>query len=126
MLSNLMSICSSSLHLHTQVSTVYNKAIATSNTDIIVNSVVVLFVMELDEWNFATIETCNEKWIPQVSDSEANSEADAGKGGAIEETRNDIELQRAQIADQQEELARQNDEIAVLHQTVQKLQESFT
>eukprot|EP00985_Skeletonema_marinoi_P001133 scaffold459_cov78-Skeletonema_marinoi.AAC.3 len=33
------------------VSTVYNKAIATSNTEIIVNSVIVLFVMEFDEAN---------------------------------------------------------------------------
>ena len=36
-----------------QVSTVYNQAIATSNTDVIANSVIVVFVMDLDEWIFA-------------------------------------------------------------------------
>eukprot|EP00984_Skeletonema_dohrnii_P008777 scaffold3271_cov82-Skeletonema_dohrnii-CCMP3373.AAC.3 len=51
------------------VSTVYNSAIATSNTDIIVNSVIVLFVMEMDEWIFSTLEAINEKWTKHAAES---------------------------------------------------------
>ena len=98
-----------------QVSTVYNKAIATSNTDIIVNSVVVLFVMEVDEWIFAGLEAWNEKWTAHSSDSESSSDK---KGDEVAEMKDEIACQKAQII-------RQNDEIAMLRETVQKMQESL-
>ncbi|KAK1733567.1 hypothetical protein QTG54_015740 [Skeletonema marinoi] len=64
------------------VSTVYNKAIATSNTEIIVNSVIVLFVMEFDEWNFSIMGAINEKWTNHEAESEdASSDAKAGGRG---------------------------------------------
>ncbi len=126
-----------------QVSTVYNKAIATGNTDIIVNSVIVLFVMDLDEWIFASLKAWNKKWTAHSSDSDSSSEeeesssgseaeAEAEKGGAIEEMKEEISLQKGQLESQQEELmrqkdqlARQNDEIAMLRETFQKMQDSF-
>ena len=122
-----------------QVSTVYNKAIATGNTDIIVNSVIVLFVMDLDEWIFASLKACSRKWTAHSSDSDSRSEeesssgseAEAKKGGAIEEMKEEAVLQKAQIESQQEELmrqkdqlARQNGEIAMLRETFQNLLES--
>ena len=44
-------------------STIYNKAIATSNTDIIVNAVIILFITDIDEFSFVIIEAINQKWV---------------------------------------------------------------
>jgi len=115
------------------VSTVYNSAIATSNTDIIVNSVIVLFVMEMDEWIFSTLEAINEKWTKHAESGDTSSDdTDAEKGSTIDEMKDEIELQKAQIAEQQEELdlqkgkmARQSDEIALLREAVQQIQDSI-
>eukprot|EP00985_Skeletonema_marinoi_P013753 scaffold6860_cov66-Skeletonema_marinoi.AAC.2 len=118
------------------VSTVYNSAIATSNTDIIVNSVIVLFIMEMDEWIFSTLEAINEKWTEHAAESgdksESSDDTTAEKGSTLDEMKNEVELQKAQIAEQQVELdlqkekvARQSDEIALLRETVQKIQDSI-
>ncbi len=120
--------CSSLLHLiepfvplslHPQVSTVYNEAIATSNTELIANSVIVLFVMELDEWIFKDLEAINKKWTAHAED------------GTIDEM-------KKQIANQQEELSklresqvkggqiasRQEEELRRLRELVEKILES--
>ena len=113
----------------TQVSIIYNKAIATSNTDIIVNSVIVLFVMDLDEWIFNLLEACNKNWTAHASGVEAEKE------GAVKEMKEEMALQKTQIADQQEELEmlrsqqeksalEMEEKIAMLRETVEKLLES--
>ncbi len=109
----------------------YNSAIATSDTNIIVNSVVVLFIMEIDEYIFAALEAINEKWTKHASDSESSSDTEE-KEGAIEELKEEVAVQKAQIASQQEELmrqkdqmARQNSEITMLREAVQKMQDSL-
>ncbi len=106
----------------------YNKTIAINSTDVIVNSVIVLFIMDLDEWIFAALKAWNEKWTAHASDSESSSDSEAEKAGAIEEMKGEIALQKSQIADQQEELmlqrdqvTKQNNEIAMLRETLQKL-----
>ena len=113
-------------------------AIATGNTEIIANSVIVLFVMDLDEYIFASLKAWNKKWTAHACDSESSS---AEKEGAIEEMKEEIAVQKVQIASQQEELdtlrsqqekaalkmdemIRQTNEIAMLRETVQKLLES--
>ena len=48
-------------------------AIATSNTEIILNAVVVLFVMEMDEYIFAALAKINKKWTAHAADSEDSS-----------------------------------------------------
>ena len=104
-----------------QVAIVYNKAIATSNTDIIVNSVEILFIMDLDEWLFAGLEAWNENWTKHASDSEGASsdvDAEAEKGGEITELKNEVALQKDQMT-------RQNEEIAMLRETMQKMQASI-
>ena len=117
----------------------YNSVIATSNTDIIVNSVVVLFVMEIDEYIFAGLEAWNENWTAHTAESVSSSGKEAEKGEEVAEMKDEISLQKAQIADQQgelklqndqlakqnDEIARQNVEIAMLREAVQKMQESF-
>ena len=86
---------------HPQVSAVYNRAIATTDTEMIANSVIVLFVMELDEWIFSDLEAINEKW---TSRDDAWSYTEAGNGITEIEMKEEIELHKAQIAAQKEEL----------------------
>ena len=130
----MLNSSSSQLELYphlVQVSTIYNKVIATSNTEIIANAVIVLFVMDLDEWIFASLKACGRKWAAHLSDSDSSSGSEAEAGGAIEEMKEEAARQKAQIASQQEELmrqkdqlARQNGEIAMLRETFQNLLES--
>merc|ERR1712194_720245 len=47
-------------------STVYNQAIATSNTDLIANAVIILFIADIDEMTYAFLTTI----IPCLADSE--------------------------------------------------------
>ncbi len=85
----------------------YNKAIATSNTEIIVNSVIVLFVMDLDERIFATLEALNDDWTSHASSKSASTlalEAENREARMIEEMKLKLALQKAQIADQQENI----------------------
>ncbi len=128
-----------------QVSTVYNSVIATSNTAMIVNSVVVLFVMEIDEYIFAALNAINNNWTEHADDSEEVSkvkeELDRQRA-QIESQQKEIDKQHAQIVSQQDELgilrsqqeelklqrdqvARQNDEIAMLSGIVQQMQDSL-
>jgi len=45
------------------VTSIYNKAIATSNTSIIENAVIVLFVTDLDEMLFRVLMSINPRWV---------------------------------------------------------------
>eukprot|EP00984_Skeletonema_dohrnii_P023742 scaffold12825_cov68-Skeletonema_dohrnii-CCMP3373.AAC.3 len=136
-----LSLCSITIFAF-YISTVYNKAIATSNTEIIVNSVIILFVMELDEWIFSALEASNKKWTEHAADSESCSDTEAEKGDEIEEMKDEIASQKAQIASQQEELeilrsqqeelmllqdqvTRQNDEVNMLREAMKNIQESL-
>eukprot|EP00984_Skeletonema_dohrnii_P032138 scaffold25631_cov79-Skeletonema_dohrnii-CCMP3373.AAC.2 len=108
------------------VSTVYNNAIATSNTDIIVNSVIVLFIMEIDEYIFAALEASNKKWTAHVAESE-----DSSLVTEVSEMKVEFELQRAQIESQQEQIDNQQEqingqqeELKMLREMVEKIQES--
>lgn len=47
-------------------STIYNKAIATSNTEIIYNSVIILFVTEMDEKYLEVLVAINSDWVDQI------------------------------------------------------------
>jgi len=48
-------------------STVYNQAIATSNTDLISNAVIILFITDIDEMAYALQATINPKEDSEVS-----------------------------------------------------------
>jgi len=47
----------------------YNLAIATKDTDLIVNAVILLFVNELDERVFQLVEACHLEWASEVDES---------------------------------------------------------
>jgi molecular chaperone GrpE (heat shock protein) len=67
----------------------------------IANSVIVLFVMEMDEWIFSDLEAINEKW---TSRNDSSSDIETGNGSTVNELNEEIALHKAQIAAQQEEL----------------------
>jgi len=48
------------------VSFYYNLAIATSNREIIENSVIILFVLEVDEYTYDILETINKSWVVRL------------------------------------------------------------
>lgn len=56
------------------VSAIYNHAIATTNTEIIINSVAILFIMEIDECFFALLEGINVGWVDEVTQRDAEEE----------------------------------------------------
>lgn len=68
------------------------------------NSVVILFIMEIDERIFSALGTINERWITNdvVEREKNNAEKETAKGDSVQEMK---------------------DEIAMLREAVQKLQE---
>jgi len=118
-----------------QVSTVYNSAIATSNTAIIANSVIVLFIMEIDEYIFSAVDAINEKWTEHAADKEVSKmkKEIAMQRAQIEladkevsKMKDEIARQRAQIESQQEEIDNQRKDLRMLREAVEKIQESQT
>jgi len=49
------------------VSAIYNKATATSNIELIVNSVIILFVITVDEYIYAILETMSPRGVKNMS-----------------------------------------------------------
>ncbi|KAL7554398.1 hypothetical protein ACHAWF_017845, partial [Thalassiosira exigua] len=49
------------------VSTIYNGAIATSNTEIVMNSVVILFIDDMDEMLLEIMMVLNPRWVDMMS-----------------------------------------------------------
>ena len=133
MLSNLISCRSDNLlslilPFFLQVTVIYNKALATKNTEIIVNSVIILFVMEIDEAIFSAVVAINEKWAKHAAESEelastsessgsggrAQAQAQALKDNEVVEMKDEIALQRTQITTQREQIETQTAEIEIL------------
>jgi hypothetical protein len=52
-------------------SAVYNIAIARSNTDIVVNSVIILFIIDIDEQFYRVIFTVTPKWLEKLKEEQA-------------------------------------------------------
>eukprot|EP00957_Ditylum_brightwellii_P204495 15339535-Ditylum_brightwellii.AAC.1 len=86
----------SALALYTSV--VYNTAISRSNLELIFNTVILLFVNELDEKMYSCLETVSPKWLKITSQeikTAFSNNNDSGKntgGGDIEEAT--LELRR--------------------------------
>ena len=68
-------------------SAIYNKAIATSNTEIIMNSVVILFINGVDELIYDTLIVINSRWVGGMS-----CEKDDGKDRVGELLKENSEL----------------------------------
>ena len=98
----------------------YNSVIATSNTAIVVNSVIVLFVMEIDECIFAAFNAINDKWTEHAAESEEISKMKK----ELERQRALIASQQEQIASQQEQIDEQRNDLRMLRETVEKMHEA--
>merc|ERR1712157_431844 len=57
------------------VSAIYNEAIATSNSELISNAVIILFITDLDEMIFDIVVTINPNWIKEEEGGDGNNEA---------------------------------------------------
>merc|ERR1712127_586813 len=62
------------------VSVIYNRAIATSNTEIIINSVIILFITQLDEYFYGILMEANETWVEEVQLQQQGERSVAEKG----------------------------------------------
>ena len=104
-----------------QVSIIYNKALATSNSDIVVNSVVILFIMEIDEKIFGLLAAINEKWTTHAAESKdlitAAPAAINDEGNSVDEMKDELEIQK-------EEMEAQRIEIRMLREAVLDIQEA--
>lgn len=99
------------------VSTVYNQIVSKNNADLIVNSVIILFVMEIDERVFSALAALNGKWTASHVDY-----SDSSSASEIEEMKEKIESQekelgilhsqQKEITLRMEEMKKQTDEIA--------------
>ena len=55
------------------VSALYNDAIATSNSELIFNGVIILFITDLDEMVYDILLTINTRWAPEEDEGEEDT-----------------------------------------------------
>ena len=53
------------LTLYTSI--MYNMVIATSDTELVINAVVILFIMDLDEYFYSVLEANGSKWLDDIN-----------------------------------------------------------
>ena len=121
-------LCSTTLHLinhpslsfHLKVSTIYNWAISTSNSEIFVNAVIILFIMELDEGVFSALEACNPRWTERAAesgeDASTRSTADLEQEIVLlnESFRNEIGKMEEEVMLQKKQMQEMEKQIAIL------------
>lgn len=93
-------------------SAIYNKAIATSNTEIIANSVIIIFVTDIDELVYDILTVIDQRWVESLS----HQQQDETQGTGNE--RND-ELHRSAKSD-----GSLKDEVQDLREEVESLCEA--
>mmetsp|Transcript_32680 Transcript_32680/g.74122 ORF Transcript_32680/g.74122 Transcript_32680/m.74122 type:complete len:250 (+) Transcript_32680:3-752(+) len=72
------------------VSAIYNKTIATSNTDLIINSVAILFIMEIDERVYELIENTN---FVKMRIRKGIDDIDSNKSGDTDNKQDDSDME---------------------------------
>jgi len=107
------------------VSTIYNAAIATSNTDIIVNSVVILFITDVDELFYDILMVINPHWVETMSpEEEEESDAEPGRGEKDEEDSQQQQTKRnLDYQNLEGDVQKLKKDVQVLHKTMDLLQE---
>eukprot|EP00984_Skeletonema_dohrnii_P001022 scaffold323_cov74-Skeletonema_dohrnii-CCMP3373.AAC.6 len=103
------------------VSIIYNKALATSNSDIVVNSVVILFIMEIDEKIFGLLAAINEKWTTHAAESK---DLITAAPAAMNDEGNSVDEMKDELANQKKEMEAQRIEIRMLREAVLDIQEA--
>ena len=72
------------------VSAIYNKTIATSNTDLIINSVAILFIMEIDERVYELIENTH---FVRMKIRKGIDDIDSNESGGTDEKQDDSDME---------------------------------
>ncbi len=132
-----------------QVSTVYNSVIATSDSAMIVNSLIVMFVMEVDEQIFTALNAIRTKHASDSDEVLKMKKELKQERGRIDSQQNEIDSQQREIDNQKtqvesqrrelgilrsqqkelmlqrDQVARQNSEIAILRGIVQQMKDSL-
>merc|ERR1711957_281746 len=104
-------------------SVIYNTAIATSDTDIIMNSVVILFICDIDELFFDILLAINPDWVERSSYQSPEESSDKmDKDNKDNETRRTNETS---IKDLQEQVQTLNWNVKMLHKNVEMLTEQL-
>lgn len=103
----------------TYVSTIYNSAIATSNTEIIINSVIILFVCHLDELIYKILMVC-PLWVKSMSQEDL-----LGIDGSVKRSNGGLEVIEQQITTLRGINAKLETEVANLTEEFQKLSQNM-
>lgn len=91
-------------------STVYNTAIARSNTDIIVNAVIILFIVDVDEYLYSAIVAASSFW--------------GGSGGDDKETNDKVESLSTQVAELERQLKNRVEQLDKCSENLKNMKES--
>ena len=83
----------------------YNKAIATSNTEIIMNSVVIFFITDVDELLYGILTAINPDWVEGMSIKSA-TEDDEDDGGSSQDLTSEMEKLQKRLKLLEKQLAR--------------------
>jgi len=83
-------------------SAIYNKATATSDTELIFNSVIVLFITEIDEKIFELIDSNNPRWIDKVIEKR-NQEKETEYGQEEEEEKEEEKVEEEEEKEEEKD-----------------------
>ena len=70
--------------------TVYNKAIATLNTEIVIDSVAILFIADIDEYLFKYLVVVSKRWASGLLDRPEESSEDPDDNLELEHLKREI------------------------------------
>ena len=102
------------------VSAIYNEAIATSNSELISNGVIILFITDLDEMIFDIVVTISPNWIQEEEGDDGNNEACTREQLRQLEQKNS-ELENKNVI-MENELNKAKDEMARLWEKMESIQ----
>jgi len=109
-------------------STVYNIAIARSDTDIIINTVIILFICDIDEYFYAALVALSSLWKTNLVEPSDSGEYDESKRKKIEKRdsfddvdNNTRDAQIDMLVKSNEQLKESNDDLKKRVEVLEKL-----
>ena len=102
---------------------VYNNAIAATDTDLIANAVIILFVVDLDEMMFSIWVTINPHWFPKDDSLEVTQEKVETLESKLEVTEEKVNTLESKLLAAGAAGAATNERVECLEREVSKLLE---
>ena len=107
------------------VSAIYNNAIATSNTGLITNAVIILFITDLDELVHDIVMTVNPDWAALEEEGSENN----NRVAAMEEKVRQVEIKNSvlesKILEMEEELSDHKGEMKSIFGKIESIQSNM-